>query len=602
MEYSLENAVLKIKIQGIPTLNPETLKLIISIARTNKLKQVILEGEFVKKLSPHGISLINDYVKRYERIKFVNVDRKTKMFLEHIMDKALEDPYGAYLDLVNSGLKTNPYYKMIKSMFEGTKLIKELKGKNPSEAYLILMEGTSTPAYLDSELVDVKGKIVEKYKLSSCRVNIVDAGEYVYKIVPEETKLDAIEEINLIKALKDIKARDIVFEPEEARVKMYELAEKLTKDEKLAKIIVRHTVGYGLLEHIFSDPKVQDIYIDEHSIPIYVYHEDYEICKTNIVPNSRYLEKIATRLRMNSARPFDDAHPVLHTDIKEYGIRVAAVRPPLTFNSIAFAFRKHRSKPWTLQELVKKGMMDWKVAGLISYLVKSETSILITGARGSGKTSLLGATLFRIPKNQRIIVMEDTKELPIDHLKQNGWNVLHIRTTAELEGETYEKTSEYALRTALRLGESVLVIGEVRGHEAKALFEAMRIGAAGNAVLGTIHGSSAYDTWDRIVNDIGVPSTSFKATDVVIACGYVREKVRSRRVWAITEVRKQWTKDPSKEKGFYNIAEYNAKTKKFNVNLNNSEIIKTLAKKKGKTIPQIKKEIEKEIRQLRSSQ
>jgi len=177
-------------------------------------------------------------------------------------------------------------------------------------------------------------------------------------------------------------------------------------------------------------------------------------------------------------------------------------------------------------------------------------------------------------------------------LTRFGYKIQHIRTSAELsEGQKYEMTAEYALRTVLRLGESVLVIGEVRGAEAKSLFEAMRIGAAGNIVLGTIHGSSAYDTWDRIVNDIGVPSTSFKACDVIVSCASLRkgeELTRNRRVTSVTEVKKLWKEDPVRERGFNELVKFNYKTDTFRFSsLSKSPLIKKIAKEKGMTISQV---------------
>ncbi len=190
----------------------------------------------------------------------------------------------------------------------------------------------------------------------------------------------------------------------------------------------------------------------------------------------------------------------------------------------------------------------------------------------------------------RIITIEDTPEIPVDTLKNCGFNIQHLRTNTE---KGFELNAQKALRTALRLGESVLIIGEVRGPEAKSLFEAMRIGAAGNCVMGTIHGSTPYDTWDRIVNDLGVPPTSFKATDIVISCATIRESENSkrlRRVIRVSEVRKNWTKEPV----FLDLAVYNRRNDKMTLlynNLRKSELVKGIATIKGMTIEQAIKSI-----------
>src|SRR5208337_4222094 len=108
-------------------------------------------------------------------------------------------------------------------------------------------------------------------------------------------------------------------------------------------------------------------------------------------------------------------------------------------------------------------------------------------------------------------------------------------------------------------GDSCLIVGEIRSTESKALFEAMRIGAMANTVAGTIHGESAYGVFDRVVNDLGVPPTSFKAVDFIVVCNKLKtaDGLRTfRRVTEVTEVRKHWKRDPMEENGFVNLAEY----------------------------------------------
>ncbi|MEE9525327.1 MAG: ATPase, T2SS/T4P/T4SS family, partial [Candidatus Woesearchaeota archaeon] len=119
------------------------------------------------------------------------------------------------------------------------------------------------------------------------------------------------------------------------------------------------------------------------------------------------------------------------------------------------------------------------------------------------------------------------------------------------------------IRTSLRLGDSALIVGEVRSKEALALYEAMRVGAMANVVAGTIHGESPYGVFDRVVNDLDVPRTSFKATDVIIVANPIRSPdglQRWRRVTQITEVGKEWEKDPMLENGFTDLMKYDART------------------------------------------
>jgi hypothetical protein len=150
-------------------------------------------------------------------------------------------------------------------------------------------------------------------------------------------------------------------------------------------------------------------------------------------------------------------------------------------------------------------------------------------------------------------------------LRDLGYNIERLKSRSVITRVEAELPAEEALRTAIRLGDSCLIVGEVRSTEAKALYEAMRIGALTNVVAGTIHGESAYGVFDRVVNDLGVPSTSFKATDIIVVSGRLRSADGMhtfRRVVEVTEVRKHWQNDPVEEGGFVNLMEYNAKEDK----------------------------------------
>ena len=164
-----------------------------------------------------------------------------------------------------------------------------------------------------------------------------------------------------------------------------------------------------------------------------------------------------------------------------------------------------------------------------------------------------------IPK-YRVIVIEDSLELPVDSLRKLSYDILRMKVRSALLKTTTEVSADDGIRTSLRLGDSSLIIGEVRSVEAKALYEAMRVGALANVVAGTIHGASPYAVFDRVVNDLGVPVTSFKATDVIAVANPIKspDGLHSRkRLVQLAEVRKHWTKDPLSEKGFVNLLNYN---------------------------------------------
>jgi hypothetical protein len=218
--------------------------------------------------------------------------------------------------------------------------------------------------------------------------------------------------------------------------------------------------------------------------------------------------------------------------------------------------------------------------------------MLITGTRGAGKTSLLSALMLEIPQSYRILAIEDTPELPVEDMQRHGWKVQGIGTRAAVSGSGAEFQASDALRAALRLGDSALVIGEVRGTEAKSLYEAMRVGASGNSVMGTIHGASCRDVMERVVNDIGVPPASFRATDAVVVCSTVRPggaSVRERRVIEIAEIAKLVRDDA--EETFDDLLRYEAPADTLladdRIDTGRSEALRNIAGRWGISIRQV---------------
>jgi hypothetical protein len=197
----------------------------------------------------------------------------------------------------------------------------------------------------------------------------------------------------------------------------------------------------------------------------------------------------------------------------------------------------------------------------MSFIIDGSRTMLVAGTRSSGKTSLLGSVLTEIMRKYRVITIEDTMELPVTALRKMGYNIQPMKVASAMTKGTSEVSADEGIRTTLRLGDSCLIVGEVRSTEAKALYEAMRVGALANVVAGTIHGDSPYGVFDRVVNDLEVPRTSFKATDIIVVANPIKSADglhRWRRVTQITEVRKQWDQDPLLENGFVDLMKYNA--------------------------------------------
>jgi len=331
------------------------------------------------------------------------------------------------------------------------------------------------------------GELVEKYFIGDIVVEIYKIPgkvRYLYHVTAPEFLLSEDEYAVLDAARSYLSAHRPseaeVAEPERAREVFKNIGRDLIRDiasrmglkldakkiEKLANILARYTAGFGVLEILLADPKITDIYINSPvgEIPIYVTHSEYEECETNLIPSKEDAEAWATRFRLYSGRPLDEANPVLDTELIVPGgrARVAAITRTLSPYGLGFALRRHRDKPWTFPLFMKVKFFDALYAGLMSFIIDGGRAVLVAGGRGSGKTSLLGAMMLEIMKKFRICVVEDTLELPVVQLRELGYNVERMKSRSVITRVEAELPAEEALRTALRLGDSVLIIGEVR--------------------------------------------------------------------------------------------------------------------------------------------
>ncbi len=303
--------------------------------------------------------------------------------------------------------------------------------------------------------------------------------------------------------------------------------------ERLSRVLAKHTRGYGLLADLFADARVSDVFVTAPVAdnPVRVRLDDRTV-PTNVRLTRGGVEALASRFRAESGRAFSRADPTLDATVTvgDRRVRVAGVTDPAS-DGTGFTFRAHDGDAWTLPGLVANDTLTARAGALLSLAVERGRSLLIAGPRGAGKTTLLGALLWELPAAVRTVLIEDTPELPVESLQAAGRDVQALRT-----GEDADLAPEAALRTALRLGDGALVVGEVRGAEAQVLYEAMRVGANSEAVLGTIHGDGAESTYERVVSDLGVPPSSFGVTDAIVTLEVAESAAQPRRVRTIEEV------------------------------------------------------------------
>ncbi len=302
----------------------------------------------------------------------------------------------------------------------------------------------------------------------------------------------------------------------------------------ITRTLRKHVHECGLLADLFADPRLSDVYVtapaQHNAVRVRV---DGETLDTNVTLTGDGVAALASRFRRESGRGFSRAQPVLDaaTTVGDRRVRVAGVTDPVS-DGDAFAFRAHDRDAWTLPALVENETLSAEAAGVLSLCVERGGATLLAGPRGSGKTTALGALLWEIPASVRTVIIEDAPELPVRTLQDDGRDVQALRAETDGPLEPVE-----ALRSALRLGDGALVVGEVRGEEAGVLYEAMRVGANSEAVLGTIHGDGGPDVLERVVSDLGVPASSFATTDLIVTLEIAGAGAgRTRRVRAIEEI------------------------------------------------------------------
>ena len=514
--------------------------------------------------------------------------REVKITEQKLIDEPAKESLKAYVETLNE----------LALLLSNTKLIKYadeyIQGYviGSRDVYKAVFRPLIIPDFMNTRLMatpPLDAEELDSYKVGRNNhiqiYNLKNNIKQLYHLIPPESQLsedkyDLLELARKVLAEHQPKAEEFL-DTERMRETFFsigrdlitELAEHkkiyLDYDEvrELAEVLVRSTVGFGLIEVLLQDENVQDISINSPpgSTPIFVVHGIYGECVTNITPSSEDVESWGSKFRLVSARPLDEANPVLDTELLIPGARarVAAISRPLNPTGLAFSIRRHRDKPWSLPLFIKNGMISDLGAGLLSFLIQGSRSFLIAGTRGSGKTSLLGSVLVEIMRRYRIILLEDTLELPSEALRGLGYNLQSMKVRSALTTSGSEIAADEGIRVSLRMGDSALIVGEIRSLESLALFEAMRTGALANVVAGTIHGDSPYGVFDRLTNDLKVPKTSFKATDIIIVSNPVRSSDglhSKRRIMSITEVRKEWEDDPLRERGFVDLMKYNAET------------------------------------------
>ncbi len=294
--------------------------------------------------------------------------------------------------------------------------------------------------------------------------------------------------------------------------------------------------GFGLLDSIIKDDTItevmingpEDIFIEQNG-RLFKMEKQFE--------SERRLEDIIQRIVGLAGREVNQANPICDTRLPD-GSRVNVVLPPIALCGPTLTIRKFSKTPMTIDRLIRYGSITREIAEKLELLVKAKYNIFICGGTGSGKTTFLNALSNYIPKDERVITIEDSAELQIVGVE----NLVRLETRNANAAGVGQITIRDLIKSSLRMRPERIVVGEVRGGEALDMLQAMNTGHDGS--LSTGHANSTQDMLSRLETMVlqgapGLPLEAIRqqiasAVDIIVHLSRLRDK--SRKTMEITEV------------------------------------------------------------------
>ncbi len=294
--------------------------------------------------------------------------------------------------------------------------------------------------------------------------------------------------------------------------------------------------GFGLLDTIMQDDTITEVMING---PDNVFIEQngrlFRLGKK--FESQRRLEDVIQRIVGLAGREVNQANPICDTRLPD-GSRVNVVLPPIALCGPTLTIRKFSKEPMTIEKLISYGSITREIADKLELLVRAKYNIFISGGTGSGKTTFLNALSNYIPKDERVITIEDSAELQITGVD----NLVSLETRNANASGAGQITIRDLIKSSLRMRPERIVVGEVRGGEALDMLQAMNTGHDGS--LSTGHANSTHDMLSRLETMVlqgadGLPLEAIRqqiasAVDIIIHLSRLRDK--SRKTMEITEV------------------------------------------------------------------
>lgn len=305
--------------------------------------------------------------------------------------------------------------------------------------------------------------------------------------------------------------------------------------DNLARKLFQDLVGYGEIDPLIRDDNLEEIMVIGIDKPVFVYHREYGMMKTNILfKDAGEVMNLIDSIARQINRRIDQESPILDGRLPD-GSRVNATIPPISADGPSMTIRKFKRDPLTIIDLINSKTISVELAAFFWLCfdglgVKSANAI-ISGGTSSGKTTTLNALSSFINPKERIITIEDTLELQIPHE-----HVIRMETRPPNVENRGELTMNDLVKNSLRQRPDRIIVGEVRGSETITLFTALNTGHSG---FGTLHSNDARETITRLTNaPMSVPNIMISAIDFIIMQNriYRSDGVSFRRISEVAEV------------------------------------------------------------------
>ena len=308
----------------------------------------------------------------------------------------------------------------------------------------------------------------------------------------------------------------------------------LNEKANLRKELFRSIRKLDVLQELLEDTSITEIMVNGWD-KIFIEREGHLITWNKTFTSSGKLEDVIQQIVARCNRVINTLHPIVDARL-ENGARVNAVIPPVSVDGPILTIRQFPKEAITMKTLLEKQSITKQMLSFLIPLVKARYTILIGGGTGAGKTTFLNALSAYIPKDERIITIEDNAELQIQGIP----NLVRLECRMANIEDTQEITTADLLKTALRMRPDRIIVGEVRS-EASELLQAVNVGSEGS--LSTIHANSCADMVSRletlVLVHLNMPITAIRRQivsgfDLFIHLGRLRDK--SRKVLEISEL------------------------------------------------------------------